>query len=125
MVKKANKKRHESVLPQQKREWQSGRIEWYGDDRFCDPRPATGRMQRRGCAAEQRSFQQDRTIPADGRNSFKHHCLITPDKYMPLSGHPPKKILVLSGPKLRPEWGLTVRETPHCITKPVSCAGRS
>src|SRR6266853_696460 len=110
MVKKANKERHESVLPQQKREGKSGRIEWYGDDRFCDTSPAKGRMQHRGCAAEQSSFHQDRTIPANGRNSFKHDSLIAPDKYMPLSSHPPEKILVLSGPKLRPKWRLTVRK---------------
>src|SRR6266566_6062151 len=110
MVKKTNKKRHESVLPQQKREWKSGRIQWHRDDRFRDTSPAKGRMQHCGCATEQRSFQHDRAIPANGRNSFKHHSLIAPDKYLPLSGHPPEKILVLSGPKLRPEWRLAVRK---------------
>src|ERR1700694_561117 len=110
MIKKTDKQRHKPVLAHKKREWKDGHIQRYGDDRLRDATPAESRVQHRGRAAEQSSLQHDRTIPANGRNSFKHHSLIAPDKYMPFSGHSPEKILVFSRPKLRPEWRLTVRK---------------
>src|SRR5580658_2390183 len=112
---------HKPALSQQQLKRQNQRITRYRENRREYASNAASRMTQRDCSSKQRTLEDKLPAPANRRDCFPCHRLVTPNKSVALFNHTSKEVLILAGPELRSKRRLTAGEDA-LAQENISCA---